>query len=194
MAIKTNERDYRNFTDFEIREDNNEMWIEGYAVVFDTPTVLYEYDGIQYKEQISRSALDETDMKDVILNYNHDGKVIARTRNKTLQLEIDQIGLKVRARLDGTEEGRRLYEEVKGGYLDKMSFSFTVSKENYQKEERLRNIEEIKRLYDVSIVSLPAYQNTTVSARSYFETKVETEKKIQEMTELRKKLILKTYL
>lgn len=193
MAIKTNERDYRSFSDFEIREENEEMIIEGYAVIFDTPTVLYEYDGIQYKEQISRSAFNESDMKDVILNYNHDGKVLARTRNKTLQLEIDERGLKIRAKLDGTEEGRKIYEEIKGGYLDKMSFSFTVAKDTYDKSERMRNIEGIKRLYDVSIVSIPAYNDTSVSARSFFELENEKEQKALEKAELRMKLKLRTY-
>lgn len=171
---KPKEREYRRFNSLQFREENNELIVEGYAVVFDTPTVIFEYDNIQYYEKIARHSLDETDMSDVILNYNHDGKVVARLKNNTLKLEIDDFGLKVTANLGGTQEGRNLYEEIKGGYINDMSFAFTVSKESYDKETRTTTIEKIKKLYDVSAVSLPAYPTTSLSARSkeFFEEEV----------------------
>ena len=104
-------------------------------------------------------------MEDVIFNYNHGGKVLARTRNDTLWLTVDDTGVFVRARLDGTEEGRRLYEEIAGGYIDRMSFAFTVREEDYDESEHLWTIYKVKRLYDVSAVDIPAYDDTSIAAR-----------------------------
>lgn len=193
------DRDYRGFVDFEIRaaiteDQQEEMYVEGYAVTFNEPTVLYEYDGIQYKEQVDDRAFDDADMTDVIFNYNHSGKVLARTRNKTLTLSLDKKGLYIRARLDGTAEGRKLYEEIKGGYIDRMSFSFIASESAYDTQNHMRTIRKIKKLYDCSAVDIPAYDTTSISARSYFEVEVEKERKTLADEQLRKKLIIKTYL
>lgn len=95
--------------------------------------MLYEYDGIEYKEVIDRSAFTGAEMRDVVMNYNHGGKPVARTKNGTLQLTVDTRGLRISADLSGTEEGRRLYEEIRGGYLDQMSFAFTVNKQEYDR-------------------------------------------------------------
>lgn len=149
-------------------EGEKELWVEGYASKFDSPTVLWEDGANQYKEQICRGAFDSCKMDDVIFNYNHSGKVMARTRNRTLQLRVDDKGLFIRARLDGTEEGRRLYEEIQGGYIDRMSFAFTISDEEYDKEQRQWNVRKIKKLYDVSAVDIPAYDDTTIAARKNF--------------------------
>lgn len=193
---KMKEREFRKF-EFEIRAFNEgekeELYVEGYAASFNSPTVLWECEGIEYKEQVDDRAFDEADMSDVIFNYNHSGKVMARTRNKTLQLSTDSNGLFIRARLDGTEEGRKLYEEIKGGYIDRMSFSFTVQESAYDSVNYLRTIRKVKRLYDVSAVDIPAYDTTSISARSYFELEREKEKSLAS-DELRKKLILKTLL
>ena len=142
-----------------------ELYVEGYAVRFDSPTVLFEYSGTEYKEQIDRHAFDGALMEDVIFNYNHGGKVLARTRNDTLWLTVDDNGVFVRARLDGTEEGRRLYEEIAGGYIDRMSFAFTVREEGYDESEHLWTIYKVKRLYEVSAVDIPAYDDTSIAAR-----------------------------
>lgn len=142
-----------------------ELYVEGYAVRFDSPTVLFEYSGTEYKEQIDRHAFDGALMEDVIFNYNHGGKVLARTRNDTLWLTVDDTGVFVRARLDGTEEGRKLYEEIAGGYIDRMSFAFTVREEGYDEEDHLWTIQKVKRLYDVSAVDIPAYDDTSIAAR-----------------------------
>lgn len=174
------DREFRKFETFEIRaleEGNNDLIVEGYALTFDSPTVMYELQGVQYKEVISARALDSADMTDVIFNYDHVGKVMARTRNNTLQLTVDQKGLHVKANLGGTEEGRKLYEEIRGGYVDKMSFSFIASSNEYDKSTKTRTITGIKRLFDVSAVSIPAYQSTSISARSFFEAEAEMERK-----------------
>lgn len=145
--------------------EEQELYVEGYAVRFDSPTVLFEYGGTEYKEQIDRHAFDGALMEDVIFNYNHGGKVLARTRNDTLWLTVDDTGVFVRARLDGTEEGRKLYEEIAGGYIDRMSFAFTVREEGYGEEDHLWTIQKVKRLYDVSAVDIPAYDDTSIAAR-----------------------------
>lgn len=168
--------------DFEVRsvqdeQGGEELVVEGYAAVFDSPTVLFEYEGIEYKEQICTGAFDGCQMADVIFNYNHEGKVLARTRNKTLELNIDEKGLKIRARLDGTDEGRKLYEEIKGGYVDRMSFAFRTQEESFDKENNQWNIRKIKRLYDVSAVSIPAYDDTSISARKSFILEAEAQEK-----------------
>ena len=186
-----NQRERRTFHPFEARDTGDGKVIEGYAVVFDSPTVLYEVGDTEYKEQIQRGAFDQADMRDVILNFDHAGKVLARTRNDTLQLRVDERGLFVRARLDGTEEGRSLYEEVAGGYLDKMSFAFTVADETYDPKVRLRSIRKIKRLYDVSVVSMPAYHDTEVSARGFFSAVADQENALERA---RKRLMLLTQL
>lgn len=166
----------RNYRTFEIRAGEEGAIVEGYALVFDVAETMYEYEGVKYQEQIRSGALDKAAMSDVVLNYNHGGKPVARTKNGTLDLSIDGRGLFVRADLSGTEEGRRLYEEVKGGYLDKMSFAFTINADEYNKEQHLRTITEVKRVYDVAIVDIPAYESTSVSARSYFEAEAERER------------------
>lgn len=189
------DREFRRFANFELRsESDQEKRVEGYAATFDEPTVLYVYDGIQYKEVIARGAFDGADMSDVIFNYNHAGRVYARTRNKTLGLTVDMKGLAINARLDGTQEGRNLYEEIDGGYIDRMSFAFTVAEDSYDRDTHTRKILRIKKVYDVSAVDIPAYDTTSISARSFFEAEAEKERMAADAAELRKKLILQTYL
>ena len=111
MAIKQG-REYRALQDFSLvpREENSpEYRVRGTAIVFNTPTVLWECDGVEYKEIIDRHAFDECDMSDVIFNYNHGGKVVARLRNKTLALNIDERGVNIEADLGGTTAGLELY-------------------------------------------------------------------------------------
>lgn len=146
-------------------EGKQELWVEGYAARFNSPTVLFEYDGIEYKEQITRDAFTECKMDDVIFNYNHSGRVMARTRNKTLQLAVDDNGLFIRARLDGTEEGRSLYNDIQNGYIDRMSFRFQIAQEAYDYQNHQWTVLRVKRLYDVSAVDIPAYDDTSIEAR-----------------------------
>ena len=174
LEQKLNEgRQYRSVV--EIRAVDEEMVVEGYATTFDEPYTLYEDDEIRVMEQIDAHAFDDTDMADVIMQYDHEGRVFARISNGTLELTPDEHGLHVRADLGGTEIGRQLYEEIKGGYTSKMSFGFTVAAdEELRKDEDgkttyLRTITSIRKLYDVSAVSLPANNATEISARAFCE-------------------------
>jgi HK97 family phage prohead protease len=149
----------------QIEGQPDELWVEGYAARFNSPTVLFELDGMEYKEQIASDAFIEAKMDDVIFNYNHQGRVMARTRNKTLQVNTDEQGLFIRARLDGTEEGQSLYRDIQNGYIDRMSFRFTIKAEAFDSENRTWTVLRVKRLYDVSAVDIPAYDDTSISAR-----------------------------
>lgn len=168
--VISKDREYRAF---ELRAADGEMTVEGYAAIFESPAVLYSCDGVDYREVIDRKAFSGAQMADVVMNYNHQGKPVARTKNGTLQLRVDSTGLQIRADLSGTEEGRRLYEEIRGGYIDKMSFAFTVSEDSYDRDTHTRRILGIQRLYDVAAVDLPAYDATNISARSYFSAEAE---------------------
>lgn len=156
-------------------DDSQDMVVEGYATTFNQPYLLY--DGRYYKvwEQIAPTAFDECDMTDVIMQYDHAGRVFARNKNGTLTLEVDAVGLKMTASLGGTDIGRQLYQEIKGGYTDKMSFGFVVAEDQRVStvdhendvETITRTITKIKKLYDVSAVSIPANDMTSISARRY---------------------------
>ena len=168
----TKDRQYRKF---EVRVAEEGMIVEGYAATFEQEAVMYEIDGIQYKEVVDMKAFQGAEMHDVVMNFNHDGKPVARTKNGTLEINTDAHGLRIKADLSGTEEGRRLYEEIKGGYIDKMSFAFTVNDEEYSKETRTRRIVSVKRLYDVAAVDIPAYDTTDIFARSFYAAEAERE-------------------
>lgn len=195
MTLKDG-REYRSLQDFSLvpREEGSEEYrVKGTAVVFNTPTVLYECDGVKYCEIIDRHAFDGCDLSDVIFNYNHGGKVVARLRNKTLALHVTERGLEVEADLSGTQAGRELYEEIDGGYIDKMSFSFSVREAKYDSVTHTRTITKVKKLYDVSAVDIPAYEETSISARRFFTEEHGKELAALEQARRRKKIIALTY-
>lgn len=202
MSIKTimqkldEGRQYRNIdvSSFERRaEGDGEKTVTGYATTFNQTYELYRdaFDGMVYivREQVDPEAFKDTDMSDVIMQYDHEGRVFARTSNKTLELDPDEHGLHIRANLGGTELGRQLFEEIEGGYTTKMSFGFRVGKDKRERTEEqdsetgvttitiLRTILEISKLYDVSAVSLPANDATSISARNFGEGVIEEVKK-----------------
>ena len=176
MPVKIDSREYRKIdaAQMETRtEEDGRKIVEGYATTFNQPYELMRAKDMIVTEQVDPEAFSETDMSDTIMQYDHTGRVFARVKNGTLRLEPDAHGLKVIADLGGTEIGRQLYEEIRGGYTDKMSFGFTVSaderKESRDEEGRisiLRTIRKIGKLFDVSAVSLPANDATEISARN----------------------------
>lgn len=193
-------REIRSFSSFELKEyredekSEQQDYVRGVPVVFNSPTCLYEYEGIKFYEQIDRHAFDNCDMSDVIFNYNHGGRVAARIRNNTLKLSINDVCMEMKAFLGGTEYGRNLLEDIRGGYIDKMSFAFVVAEDGdeYDPATHTRTITRIKKLYDVSAVDIPAYDTTSISARSFFELEYEKEKRALEKARLNEICIAKT--
>lgn len=171
----------REFRDMQIRalgdEGSDEMIVEGYATTFNEMYELRSEPGFRVLEQIDARAFDGCDMSDVIMQYDHEGRVFARMSNNTLVCAPDEHGLKIRALLGGTELGRQLYQEISGGYTTKMSFAFVVAEDRREIIDNMetgdttiiRTITRISKLYDVSAVSLPANPATTIAARTYSE-------------------------
>ncbi len=153
-------------------ENNEKMTIEGYAIVFEKPATHKNGDEA-FTEVIKRGALDNTNMKDVPLRYNHKDTflIMARTRNKSLRLIVDKKGLLIQADLIDTQSNRDVYKAIQKGLIDKMSFAFTVSKNGddweFKNNETVRTITNIDRLYDVSVVDTPFYDSTSIFARSF---------------------------
>lgn len=160
-----------------VNDDKTEsLLIEGVPCVFDTETVLYKGKYWEFREKIDKDAFKEADMSDVIFNYNHGGRVFARTRNQSLELETKKDALHMRATMRKNDRGHEeLYSDIQTGLIDKMSFAFTVKESKTEEIERsdepnleIRTITKIERLYDVSAVDIPAYDTTSISARKAF--------------------------
>ena len=181
-------QDGQQYRDMELRAIQNdtekpEYRVSGYSTMFNQPFVLYreKWGGEEYeiREQVDSHAFDSADMSDIIFNLNHEGRVFARLSNNTLKLTIEEKGLKVDAYLGGTEEGRKIHQEIEGGYLTKMSYRFVVEDDKVEEftegEKRviLRTITKIRKLYDVSVVSIPADDHTSISARSFSDGLIE---------------------
>ena len=173
-----NDREYRNIAG-NLAPQEDEKRVTGYATTFGVPYKLYGSNSYEIWEVIDKNAFDKTDMDDVIMQYDHEGRVFARTRNNTLALRSDEHGLLIDADLSGTELGRQLYEEIKGGYTDKMSFGFTVRGDKWEDEmidgvqKSTRTITDIGKLYDVSAASIPANDSTSLSVRSLTDGAIE---------------------
>lgn len=150
--------------DVELRtpEDEDKMIVEGYAITFNSPATH------GYTEIISDRALDNTDMTDVPLKYNHEDShlIMARTRNHSLELKKDDKGLFIRAELIDTQSNKDIYKSIKAGLIDKMSFAFTTRGDEYDYDTDTRTITDIEKLYDVSVVDMPFYDSTSVYARN----------------------------
>ena len=167
--------------------------VEGYAAVFDEVTTLFNIEDWEYREVLQRGAFDGADLSNVVLNFDHGrtGRIYARTTNNTLTLNVDERGLHMSADIIDTSDGQDVYKLVKRGDVNKMSYSFTIAKDNVSYDERqkvcTRTIEKIDKVYDVSIVVNPAYDGTSVAARD--------KEDVKELTKnLRERAILETYL
>lgn len=202
MPIKSN-REYRamKLETRAIEEGSKERKVRGHFTTYNEPYLLWSYSepGYLYElwEQVDREAFKDTDVSDVIFQYNHEGRVFARTANGTMELFEDEIGAGVEADLGGTEIGRQLWEEIDGEYTSKMSFGFTIAAQTReQKVEEtdslykvvvLRTIKSVGKLYDVSAVSIPANDNTDIASRS--EKDGEIQKALEEFKARRNKKI-----
>lgn len=204
MAYKKGEKEYRSTVPFAVvGEEEKELVLRGSPVVFNKETVLFEYDGIKYKEIIDDRALNECDMSNFIFNRNHgnnDATIYARTSNQSIKYTITDKGLECEFLLDQEDERHQdLYRDIKKRRIDAMSFSFVIGEECYNVETHTRTILKIKKLYDVSAVDFPAYKDTELYARSLIDlekTKLPggnlADSEARETR--RKKLILKTFL
>ena len=189
MAVK-NDREYRDMTlavivnepaeESEEAVQEDRKVVAGYASTFNEAYRLYDSEDFAYDEVVDATAFDETDMSDVIMQYNHEGRVFARISNNTLKVTPDERGLLIEANLGGTQLGRDLYEEIEKGYTNKMSFGFTVAAEHEDRTELedgrplfTRHIERVAKLYDVSAVSIPANDATSISVRSLTDGVIE---------------------
>jgi len=186
--------------DVKFEEAEGKMTLEGYAIVFNQETLIGDED-YGFMEEIDRRALENTLMKDVPMKYNHMDSflIIARTKNKSLTLSVDNNGLKVHAELLDTQSNQDIYKMVRSGLLDKMSFAFTVEEQSWNKEGKIpkRTITKIGRLYDVSVVDTPAYDSTSIYARSLESMDVELkamelEEQKQHVEVMKKKIRIKT--
>jgi len=205
MPMKDN-REYRSMTmraAEPIEGEEERMVVEGYASTFDDPYMLWSDDEVEVWEQVDKRAFEETDMSDVIMQYNHEGRVFARIRNNTLQVAPDDKGLFVKADLGGTDIGRGLYQEIAGGYTDRMSFGFIVGADRREviegegdKTKMMRTILSVSKVFDVSAVAMPANGSTVIEASVRgFEGVIEEARaerlKMQEMELKRQQLLVK---
>ena len=204
MPMKANEREYRNFTLTVADASEDDKIVRGYASTFMEPYTLYEDREVVIKEQVAPDAFNKTDMSDVILQYDHEGRVFARMSNGTLEVKADDHGLAITADLGGTEIGRQLYEEIKGGYTTKMSYGYTVPDDGASWEQRtledgrilqIRTINRVGKVYDVSAVSLPANDGTTISVRNLSNGVIEQIKaeRLQRLDLERRRLLTKIH-
>lgn len=181
--------------------DEGKMVVEGYAVIFDSETLIGNEE-CGFYEVIDKKAFDGADIKDVPFKYNHTDNhlILARTRNGSLTLKVDEKGLKIRAELLDTQSNRDIFKSIEAGLLDKMSFAFTVKDQSWDKKGEVpkRTITAIDRLFDVSVVDLPAYDATSIAvSRSleYAEAEIkalENARNEQEANVIRKRLSIKT--
>ena len=180
--------------------DENKQLVEGYAAVFNQRALIWEseWSGWKYMEVIDRNAFNGADMNDTVFKYNHGdvAMILARASNNTLTMNTDDKGLRISADIIDTNNGTDVYKLIKRGDLNKMSFAFTVKSERTEvdKENKIytRTITAFDKIYDVAVVDFPAYDGTSIQARSkeYF---VDLEKDLQEK-QRRKRLLLMTYL
>lgn len=199
MPFKPGEREYRSFatmTPVDTDEGHEAYEVEGYATTFDVPYEFYkDYDGNTVYEMVDRNALAGADTSDVIFQFDHQGQPLARLRNRTLEIEPDEHGLHVRARLGGSSRGRDLYEAITNGLVDRMSWGFTIPKGGWEFDEATRTskILRVDKVFDVSAVSLPADEDTEIHARSYLNGAIEAahRESVRRDTEIqRQKLLL----
>lgn len=155
---------------------DTDFYVEGYATTFESLYLLYEIEGTKFYERIDAHALDGADMSDVIMQYDHEGRVFARQSNGSLILIPDHKGLLIAADLGRTDLARGLYQDIQQGMITKMSWAFTVKTDSYDRATHTRTILEIKKVYDVSAVSIPANGDTEISARSFAHRSYEAER------------------
>jgi len=177
-----NDREYRAMSTPLMIIDNGskrlatKYYAEGYATTFNSPYVLYEYDGIEYYEVVDRNALDGADLSDIIFQYDHSGKVLARGTNGTLGIEADNKGVFIYADLSLSRAAKDLHEEIRNKLITGMSWAFKVLEDEYDYNTRTRTITKMKKVFDVSAASRPYNADTEIAARSFVDGVIGKEK------------------
>jgi len=209
MPAKPKERQYRSLltplapvSQGAEKRFDSEYYVEGYASTFNDPYFLYtSLSGYDVYEVIDPDAFRDCDMSDVIFQFDHNGRVYARMSNNTLLVEPQLHGLFMAGDLGSTSSSRSIYEDIDAGLITRMSWAFDPDWDSIEyvydeDEHKLTSIiHRVKRIYDVSCVSLPADPNTEISARSCFDgaiKRIEAERlqsvlEAQKATELRRK-------
>ena len=167
-----------------IAKDDENMIVEGYALKFNKESNLLG----EFVEVISPEALRNADLSDVRCLIDHNSSyVLGRTVADTLKLEVDDVGLRFRCELPNTSYARDLYENIKLGNINQCSFGFTIEEDGDEFERRedgifKRTVNKIRSLFDVSIVTYPAYEDTDVAPalRSIKNIKESEQKQIEQ--------------
>lgn len=167
----------------------SDYYVEGYATTFEPYELFKTDDGKPVYERISPQAFAGANMEDVIFQYDHEGRVFARTSNDTLGLEIDNKGLFIYADLSKTEGSRALFEDIRCGLVTKMSWKFRIAPngDEYDAKTRTFTINKVSDVYDVSAVSIPANNQTSISARKSDIEQLKQEERSREERDLKKK-------
>lgn len=186
MPMKPDEREYRAMpmlaqpADGSEKKFDSECYVEGYATTYDQPYEMGEYDGVKYFERIDSHALDGADLSDVIMQYDHSGRVLARLKNHTLFIDsADTHGIFVAADLSKSDAARGIYNDISEGLIEGMSWAFTVQEDSYDTLTHMRTITKIRKVYDVSAVSIPANPATNINARSWCERRAAADRQEQ---------------
>lgn len=197
---KMSARQYRNLATIMQTEEHNEKridctrYVEGFAARYE-PYVLYDMDDGPIYEKFDRSCFAAADMSDIIMQYNHQGRVLARMSNGSLIVEPTNDGLFVAANLDLTEASRQLFEEIKTGLVTKMSWGFIPGDYTYDPQTRTITHHTVKKIFDVSAVSIPANGNTEINARSWVDGVIDLAARSEaELEDRRRRLRLKIML
>ncbi len=174
-------------------DENQNLEVEGYALKFDKPTIIMKGTDFEHEEVIAKGSISREVLKDVVFNKNHDNsKLLARTLNDSLKLEIDDVGLKIKANIIDNQFGRDTFAEIKEGLIQKMSFAWSnVGSEwewHEKGEKRRRVFTKLGKFVDVSAVTFPAYDDTSIESlrANGIMTDDEIQDIKQEITEKRK--------
>ncbi len=168
---------------------DSDHYVEGFAARFEPYVLYYDYDGQPVYERFERGCFDDCDMSDIIMQYDHEGKVLARTSNGSLIVEVTDEGLFVAADLGRTEAARDLYADIAAGMVTKMSWRFRCGTYYYDQESRTIVHKTVKKVYDVAPVSIPANDDTEISARAWVDGEIaQAARREAELDEKRRKL------
>lgn len=170
----------------------SDHYVEGMAARYEPYVLYHDYDGEPVYERFEPGCFDNCDMSDIIMQYDHEGKVLARTSNGSLIVEVNENGLFVAADLGRTEAARDLYEDIKAGMVTKMSWRFRTGTYYYDQETRTIVHKTVKKIYDVAPVSIPANDDTEINARAWVDGEIaQAARSEAELEERRRKLRLK---